>query len=212
MKNKEKNKSAVVHYADALGSPGIHVPRDVEVQTKLEVAHSEMVKKLGSEIIEAHGAVAGKYLQICLYIREHKVAPKLVSFELTRLGFKRSRISEVNRVSQASDKLFSDFQARLIGFEKCIDLARVEVAGEKAKETPAAKLLIGQGELTPEDVEESTEKPYVGPTGKAKSGPEKMLAAAKVIASNATRNREWVIGRWKITLEKQAVTAPAVGD
>jgi len=109
------------------------------VETRLEVAHQTMVDKLGREIITAHGVTATKYLQLCLYIRENKVGPKTVSLSLGKLGFKRTRISEINRVAQASDKLFYDYEAKLIGFEKCLEFVRRGGEGGENEPTAGAK-------------------------------------------------------------------------
>lgn len=144
-----------------------------EVQDKATQAHIQMVHKIGVEIIQSTGQLAGKYLELCLYIRRNKVGPKLVSQEMTKLGFKRSRVSEVNRVANSSDKLFSEYQAKLIGFDKCLEMARIEIAAD-GKETKAltegAKLLSESGSLTGKDLESATaestsrEGTHSGPT------------------------------------------------
>jgi len=159
----------------------------VEVQTNAAQAHIQMGHKLCREIVTQTGQLAGKYLELCLYIRSNKVAPKLVSIELGRLGFKRSRVSEINKVANASDKLFSDYQAKMIGFDKCLDLARVEVVGEKAKLTEAGKLLVDAQSLTAADVESATaDEP--SSEGRAGSGPttfEKIQKAMDTILTLA---------------------------
>jgi len=205
---KNKSKVSPVTPAPAVGGTKAV---DAVVQTKLEVAHSEMIKAKGRDIITKTGELAGKYLELCLYIRQHKVAPKLVSFELSALGFKRSRVSEINRVAAASEKLFSEYQAKLIGFDKCLELSRVEKAGEAATLTPAGKLLAETSVVTKDEVEAGVPLPEGG-TSKERTGAEKMLAAAKVIGANATRPKEWTVGRWIVSVEKAPVTNPSLGS
>lgn len=195
-------------------SAPVEVPRDVEVQKSLEVAHATMVNKLGVDIIRKTGEVAGLYLGLCQYIRQNKVAPKLVSFELTKLGFKRSRVSEINRVSQASDKLFTAYQAKAIGFDKCLEMARVEKDGEAPKLTEGARALIGSGELSETDASEAlhASEPAAGGGGSQPSVFEGMKSRAFWILKNATRARHWNNGRWELRLVKVARTGPALGD
>lgn len=106
-----------------------------QAQTQgLELTHSKELKKLGLVIIQGTVAVGRMYLDLCLYIRKNMVAPKLVSFELTELGFKRDIVSKINKVANASDETFNKFAAQTIGFNKVLELARGEVPGSMARE------------------------------------------------------------------------------
>jgi len=58
---------------------------------------------------------------------------------LKGLGFHKVRISEINKVANAPDDVFTHYQARAIGFNKALEFARVDKDG--VHETPAAKLL-----------------------------------------------------------------------
>jgi len=80
--------------------------------------------------------------------------------------------------------------------------------------TEAAKLLIGSGTITENEAKSIAHPPLEGtaPTAKSKSAGEKMLAAAKVIAANATKPKEWAIGRWIVLVRKSDKTGPAAGD
>jgi len=188
----------------------------VEYQSKLQVAHEAMVDKLGREIIVATGEVAGKYLTLCLYIRQHKLGPKEVSVPLTKLGFKRSRISEINRVAGASDKLFADYQAKLIGFDKILDFSRRESPTALPVPTPAARLLTEGGSLSPDETDavikaENTPKDAGGKKGAATDG---LKRAASYLASHSTKAKVWTFKdcAWRVTVDKLPKTGPAIGD
>jgi len=146
----------------------------VEYQSKLQVAHEAMVDKLGREIIVATGEVAGKYLTLCLYIRQHKLGPKEVSVPLTKLGFKRSRISEINRVANAANDVWNDFEAMQIGFKKVLELERGTVV-----EVVAHELGMEKNELV--GAKEENEEHASGSTGEGgnTSGDEKETNARK---------------------------------
>jgi len=179
-----KSVSPVVASAPATSSNVVLTTIDgkVTAQTADEVKQAAMVQGLAIDIIRATGELAGKYLRLCLYIRQEKVSPKLVSYELKTLGFKKSRISEVNRVAHSSDKLFSDYQAKLIGFDRCLELSRIESPGAVATVTKAAQLLVGQGSLTEKEVDDSTASP--APTGEGTppaTDLEKIKRAARTI-------------------------------
>lgn len=179
-----------------------------QVLSKVQVEQVNRLNELGKEIIVATGEVALKYLNIVLFIRANKIGPKTVSETLGKLGFKRSRISEINTVANASDKLFSEYEAKRIGFGKAIDYAR----GEKNKSpelTPAAALLIEEGTL--EDRDEKAMLKEAEPTGKKakkKSLQSRLRDAANLILVNADKEQEWVlrnnkgavIGKWRLQL------------
>jgi len=166
-------------------------PEAPQVLSAEQVKHSDFVKGLGQDIIRKTGEIGGLYLKLIIGIRTNKIAPKLVSFELGALGFRRSRVSEINRVANASDKLFSEFEARVIGFDKALELARAE-KGKPASPTPAATLLLGSGDVDSEDVERA-EKEAEAPSTPSKKVPMalKIKAAAKLILANAKTERTW---------------------
>jgi hypothetical protein len=188
----------------------------VEYQSKLQVAHEAMVDKLGREIIVATGEVAGKYLSLCLYIREHKLGPKEVSVPLIKLGFKRSRISEINRVAGASDKLFSEYQAKLIGFDKVLNFARQESPTAAPLPTAGAQLLIESGAMTSEEGDDAikAETTPKDARGGKKAAVDGLKRAAAYLASHSTRPKVWVFkdASFRVVVEKLPKTGPAVGD
>lgn len=97
-----------------------------EASKALEVRHVELLIQKGKELITAVIGVGDKYLSLCKAIRENEIAPKLVSFELTKLGFSRSTVSKINKVAGASDDLWNSFEARAFGFNKMLELSRSE--------------------------------------------------------------------------------------
>lgn len=208
---KNKSKTAV---EKAAPTKAVEVPRDAEVQTKTEVAQAAYLANIGRQIIEKTGELGSLYLSLCLEIRKQKIAPKLVSFELTRLGFKRSRISEINRVANASDKTFKDFEARLIGFGKAIELSRAEKPGDVPQLTDAAKILVDEEALTQEDVD-AMQAAETAPSPTAKPKAVTMKAVAKKLASMATREKHIFAFKdvpYRVTVERLGKTGPAVGD
>ena len=199
----------------------IEVPRSadvtpVEVQSKLDVANIQAIETIGLDIIRKTGEVAGAYLSLCLYIRQHQMAPKMVAMTLTKLGFKRSRVSEINKVAQSSDKLFKEYEARRIGFDKALDMSRVEAGGKAPVQTPAAQALLSAGSLDSEDVEgliDSENQPGES-GGKETSASIKMKNHAKAICKLATRGAVYSFKDYafRVRVEKIADVAPPGGE
>jgi len=150
----------------------------VEYQTPTEVLQAAGVAERGKAIIASVGEVGRKYLDLCQYIRDHSIAPKLVSNELGKLGFKRSRIAELNKVAGASDELWDAFQARRIGFKDTLELARKAAEGVGMVATEAAKLLVDKGAIGQEDVDAEASAP---PSGKGRTNTASQTAKAKVV-------------------------------
>lgn len=206
----ESNKPAEV-------TKTIEVPRDAEIQVKKDVKDQRAVEILGDAIIKKAGELAGLYLKLCLYIRQEKVAPKLVSYVLARQGFKRSRISEINRVANAPDKVFKEYEAKLIGFDKALEFSRIEDG--KPVATKAAGLLVAGGAVTQKEADavikdEQTPADAKGESKKQQTTGQKMKAHAMALGKLAFRQRhEWVCGNYRITVEKIAKqNGPSLGD
>lgn len=158
-------------------------------ETKQEVQQIETITTIGKEIIVGMGRVAEKYRELVVYIRENKVAPKTVSGALLKLGFKRSRVSEVNRVANASDALFSQYEAKLIGLDKALEIARNEVVGDnhEVHSTQAAALLTEGGVLTTKEVETEVglvEKTADKKGAKRKASKSSVKSKAKALAND----------------------------
>jgi len=168
----------------------------VIVQSAAEVEAENKVLKVGREVVSAIGNVSVKYLDLVMLIRREKIMPKIVSRALLQLGFKKTRVSEVNRVAGASDAVFSQYEARMIGFENALDLARLEKKGEKAQLTPAGHLLLSDGVITQKEGEgvvhdlESDDKD-TPPARKVKTLGQKLKEAATEIVVNSTKDKEW---------------------
>ena len=199
----------------------IEVPRSasitpVEVQSKVDVANIQAIETIGLDIIRKTGEVAGAYLSLCLYIRQHEMAPKLVSLTLTKLGLKRSRVSEINKVAQSSEKLFKEYEARRIGFDKALDMSRVEVGGKAPVQTPAAQALLAAGSLDSDDVEGLVgDENAPGEAGHAETSVgQKIKNHAKAICKLATRNAVYTFNdfAYRVRVEKIADVAPPGGE
>jgi len=163
-------------------------------ETKQEVKQIDTITEIGREIIVGMGKVAEKYRELVVYIRENKVAPKTVSGALLKLGFKRSRVSEVNRVANASDALFSQYEAKLIGLDKALEIARME--GEKGssevRSTEAAALLTEGGVITDREVE--SEVKLVEETSTKKGGTKKKGKSVQNRAKSLARDLALLLG------------------
>jgi len=178
-----------------------------ETTLALDQKHSTKLHELGQEIIAAAGVMGDKYLKLVKYIRDNKLAPKLVTHELLALGFKKDTVSKINRVAMASNELFNQFEAKLLGFNKVLDLARLEATGE-VKTTPAGTLLLGEGNVTEEEIEDSVETGTEGRAkGKGESKGSKIKSCAKYIAMNATRATTYNFkgAHYRVVVEKVAV-------
>jgi len=164
----------------------------LEVVTKKEQAQITEIQELGKGIIVAMGELGEKYLRLILFIRANQVSPKLVSRELTNLGFKRSRVSEINRIAQCGDKLFKQYEAKLIGFNKILDLARTE-KGKAPALTPAGALLLEEGKLEETDERAMLKSGEVEDKRKParQSVKSKLKEAADLILMNGKAGQEW---------------------
>lgn len=179
------------------------VPRETEVQNALAVEQATKITELGKDIIVATGELAGKYLALCMYIRQHKVPEPLVRVNLGQLGFKKSRVSEVLRVASASDKVFRPFEAKMIGFGRALEFARAtetkETTGGKGAgasqpgapmTTATARLLESKGLLTAQDITDS-----VTPGETSGKGRVKVKSAAAIMKQHAM----YLAQHWKAT-------------
>jgi len=181
------------------------------------VKQATEIHTLAEEIIKATGEVAGRYKDLCLYIRNNKVAPKLVSFELGRLGFKRSRISEINRVANAPDKLWHEYEAKIIGFDKALELTRKQLndkGAEIVEVTEAGKVMVSEGTMTEAEIDDLSEVKELKQEGKKKSSPaNRAKSLAHALAKCAVRNAvyRFADAQYEVTVEKIPVTKPSVG-
>jgi len=148
-------------------------PRDVVLAATRE---EKEILQIGEAIITKTGEVAGLYLSLCLNIRKNHIAPAKVSELLKSLGFHRVRISEINKVANAPDDVFTNYQARAIGFNKALEFARVE--NEMVIETPAAKLL-SEASVSPMSKDEIGEA-IAGDDGEPKEDKKKVSMAKQL--------------------------------
>jgi len=96
-----------------------------EIQAaNLEGRQIEELRAHGIAIAKATVATGLLWLNLCKFIRANAIAPKLVSEQLGSLGFNRVRVSEVNRVANAPDDVWSEYEAKAIGFRNALDLVR----------------------------------------------------------------------------------------
>jgi len=119
-----KKSSVVVKLGPAapVGTVENPLPTAAQATKGLEEAHAKKLQELGKNVIDAVVKAGTETYQLCKYIRENSVAPKLVSHELRALGFSKGWASQVNKVSQCSDEAWSSFEARTFTFKQILAL------------------------------------------------------------------------------------------
>ena len=168
------------------------------------------IRSTGEVIIKHIGVTAGLYYNLIMGIRRRAIGPRVVSQELLALGFHKSRVSEINRISQLPDDKFSAYEAHTVGFQRALLLARIsdESSGDK-KATPALDIVRQDTELCDEKHVLDVALEPSGPDDlhrsvSTSSTPEtRVLKAVAVIFSQAIRSRKvWNSGDgWTLTLE-----------
>lgn len=113
-----------------------------------DVQHMTKIREFGLAIASKSGELAGLYLTLCQYIRKNRVEAKLVSFELGQLGFRKQRVTEINRVAMAPEKVWLQYEARALGFDKTLAIARIEHKGQAPTLTPVGEQLQHDGAIT----------------------------------------------------------------
>lgn len=169
-----------------------------DVQT---LKHAKALDALADGIITAHIHTGTKYLELCQYIRKHQLAPKLVSYQLSNRGFHKVQVSKINRIAMASDENFSQFEARLIGIDKVLELERgnvVEAIGEESGETPLD---------VERQVAELTQARSEGASGdtmerKARSLDKALMAVLRCAEIDNVRKRTAELNGWTVTVSK----------
>lgn len=125
----------------ASGQPGIVGESLQAVAKGVEDGYVQNLQEMGEQVIRQTAQVGMVYLEICRYIRKNQIAPKLVSFALSQKGFHRVRISEINRVANAAEATWNEYEAKTIGFGKVLELQRASVVkaiADLSGESPAA--------------------------------------------------------------------------
>lgn len=113
----------------------------LEIQAaNIEFNQVEQLKVHAIAVAKATIATGLLWLELCKYIRANALAPKVVSRELGALGFHKTRISEVNRVANAADEVWNEYEARGLGFRHALELVR------NGKPTPILELAFDEKE------------------------------------------------------------------
>jgi len=188
------------------------------------VRHEIRFKELAVEIVNATMEVGKKYLNLCSYIRREKVTPKETTQWLLDLGFAKTRASEINRVAQASDEVFSKLEARALGWKGALDLARGKDELKQAliddKESLGVVIEVESQAIADEESSSEDKKPSAAALLKEYRAAldRHAIAMLKLVASRkgkGVRAEKWDLGSgWKLVLVpgekgKQDVT-PAV--
>lgn len=202
----KKNKTPRIEAEQlTLGSlPTIDVPKLADAKAQ-ELATQDLMKtqELGLAIIQKTAVVNDAYFKLCSHLR---TAKSTISTEAHRkvlydLGYNKARVSEILRVSQAPDDVWSEYNARLIGFNRALEAVR------GTKPTPAGLLMLNTQDLkeakqaqTPEPTKPAIEteaepEPKAEPEQKPESAAEEM-----------TKNKD----KFNKLLEQISLLAPKV--
>lgn len=190
-----------------------------EVESAAQVKVANEVYRLGTEMVKALGVAGEKYRDLCMYIRDNKVDKKIVARELGKLGIKRSRVSMINRIAFSSDKVWKEYEAKLIGFHEAVDLARME-DGKLVGITPAAKLLADAGSITPDEGDEIARKEATpgsaSGVSKVKSISEQIKRfAMSILKAGPTKKYARFVredSRFEVIVQRIEKTGPSLGD
>lgn len=175
----------------------------------LQTQHSVKLKELGRAVIDQVVATGRKTFDLCKFIRDNMVAPKLVSFELTELGLSKSFVSKINRVAHASEAHFNAFAAQTIGFKETLQLARGAVV-ESLAAASGDSVVDVKAMVQEMEEEETANPPLIAPTEKElKDKADKTCQrAAAVLGKQAEsdklqRQRTFVCGNgYKVVVRK----------
>ena len=116
------------------------------LMTPEEVGLIDRAKDLQQTAHDAVIKVGEKYVELCKWIRQKQIAPKLVTEHLLALGFAKSRVSEVNRIAQCADELWNEYEAGKIGRNRILEIARKAGETEDLTEVPTIDDEREQGE------------------------------------------------------------------
>jgi len=81
--------------------------------------------ELGTIFQKGTEALGGLYLRICDHIRVYKITPDDARATLSKVGFRRQRISEVLRVASAPANIYNEYKARLTSFRIALTKTRM---------------------------------------------------------------------------------------
>jgi len=119
------------------------VKADVEAAVSPD-SHISIISEFGCEIVRGTLKVGETYFRLCTYIRSAKVEADIVRKALEPLGFVKQRITEINRVSNAPEELWSEYEARALSFRRTLELTRgtVQLLLEKAEHGGPDKVIL----------------------------------------------------------------------
>ena len=116
---------------------------DFAIEFKIDKTTAAEFVKRSDEVIKAHQKLGMGYLELCKLIREKQITPAQVTGMMSALGFAKTRISEVNRVSQCSPELWKAIDARSLGFKNALEIARGSVAVDAMEIPPSEQREAG---------------------------------------------------------------------
>jgi hypothetical protein len=171
-----------------------------------EQEQMRVVTEIGEKIIQKTGEVGTLYRSLVQYLRTAQVAPRFVTHWLTEQGFHKVRVSEINRVAQAPDDVYTDFMAKSLSFKDALTLARLGTAGE-AVATPALQALAKDDASIEKAFEDIEAEVIAEASGSGKGGTDdktRMARAVNIIFKLAKRSQQWRGDGWVLSLGKTA--------
>jgi len=166
------------------------------------VATNNQLVALGLEAVQAVVDAAGKYMNVVIFVREHKVEKRCATLSLLQSGFTKSRASEVFRVANAPDKVFENYKAGIAGFKNTLNATRLlelETAGQiDLKDTEDVIDVEGA----------AREQGKAKGAKKAGSQKSRLLKFAMRLASGCAKAKaltfpiEWECGEFRVTVSK----------
>jgi len=175
------------------------VPANEPKKDQVQIIHEKDLTRLtvlGEELKAAVLATGEKYLNLCKHIREKQIPPVIVRENLLKLGFAKTRVSEINRVAQCGDEVWNEFEARSLSFRKVLQLERGEIenlGGEPAQVGPSGSV-VSDGA----SVSEGGDEGEVSLEDRKQQAQDRMLRSAKSILHAAAdlelRAKKWTIG------------------
>lgn len=172
--------------------------------------HAQRVRELGMEIVRKTGELGGLYLNLCKYIRANQVSPHTARYELFALGFPKTRVSEIIRVAYCNQKVWRDYEARLMGFNQTLRFARDndgQLIGEPVREAMGMSQAEGEKDLKARE----HCKAIFAPTASDRTlnqYAERFLKKAGKMYRRLKKVKVWKLGGFELVLRPISVTAP----
>jgi len=87
--------------------------------------HAVKLGELAEKFVRVMVTAGDAYLNLCRYVRDNQVSPKLVRQILEERGLSPGVVGKINRLANtAPECVWLEYEARRIGFERALDMVR----------------------------------------------------------------------------------------